>query len=360
MKKFKAICAVALAAVCTAGFAGCTTSSGTSSSLTSKWYIRTSYSGIQPSAINTDGEGQKEVLVYDITFDNSKAGNTVYSVEYDEGHTMTTEFYACEYDWSNSAIPEEYRESDTETVYVYTTSFEVSGKYVFTETGETVEFSDEMQSVCYFRSARNSLQPLYSYQYVKSTSPAYFSPASAADMCQSVEYTYNVYYNKDCTEVTSYYQNALDSSDKATNTISLTDAANSLFDNGSIYTVIRAMNISSSLSMNVDIFIPVENTYSTYTVAGADAATLEDETIKNALVNAEYVTSEDEVTYSAASLSYTGDLSGTSQTIWYATLADDISRNVCRSTMLKIELPISFSLGTLEFSLSEISSHFDV
>lgn len=363
MKKFTKICAVALAAVCAVGIAGCA-SSGSSSSLTSKWYVRTSYTGIQPSSIYTDGgENAKEVMVYDISY-NDDGSNTVYSVSYnlddEHPHTMTTEFYACEYDWSDSAIPEEYRSDDTETLYCYKYSFEISGSYTYTSTGETVDFSDSVENVCYFRSVRNSLQPVYSYQYTKSTSPNTFSPISAEDMCVEVEYNCTTYYSNDCTEATTYYENITEPDKSRTATVSLTGAGNTLFDNGSVYVAMRAMNITSSLSMDIDVYIPSERNYSTYNVSGADAVTLADETIKNALVGAGYVTAEDSVTYSAASLSYTGDLSGTSQTIWYATLSDDTSRNYCRSTMLKIELPISFSLGTLEFSLSEITSHFDV
>ncbi len=371
MNKLTKICAVTLAAVCTMGLAACSSSSGASSSLTSKWYIRTNYLGIQPTSIYTDGgENPKEVLVYDISFEEDSGSNTTYSISYNSGHTMTTEFYACEYNWSgtpegytgtglNFNIPEEYRSSETETLYCYTYSFEISGTYTFTSTGETKAFSDKMESVCYFRSARNSLQPVFSYQYVKSTSPANFTPASAGEMCQEVEYEYAVYYNSDCTEVTTEYTEPAMSA-VTTKTIDLTEAENTLVDNGSVYTVMRAMNITSSLSMDLDIFIAAESNYSTYNVTGADAATLEDETIISALVGAGYVSSGDEVTYSAASLSYTGDLSGTSQTIWYATLSDDTDRNACRSTMLKIELPISFGLGTLDFTLSEVTSQFSV
>lgn len=373
MKKFTKICAVMLAAVCTTGLAACSSSSGSSSSLSSKWYIRTSYMGIQPTSVyENDEDTPKEVLVYDISFEEDSGGNSVYSVSYNSGHTMTTEFYACEYDWSgttapegysgsglNFNIPEEYQSDETETVYCYTYSFEISGTYTYTSTDETVAFSDKMESVCYFRSARNNLQPVFSYQYVKSTSPASFTPSGADAMCKEVEYEYTVYYNKDCTEVTTNYTE-LTMNSVTEKTIDLTDAENTLFDNGSVYTVMRAMNITSSLSMDIDIFIAAESNYSTYNVTGASAAALEDETIKNALVDAGYASDGDNLTYSAASLSYTGDLSGTSQTIWYATLSDDTSRNYCRSTMLKIELPISFGLGTLDFTLSEVQSQFNV
>ena len=378
MNKFTKICAVALAAFCAVGAAGCSSSSGSSSSLTSKWYVRTNYTGIQPSVAEY---GEYEKLTYDISFQEDSGTNATYSVSYNSGHTMTKEFFACEFDWSGSTtpdgylggsfyIPEEYRSDSTdstETVYCYTYSFEISGTYTYA-TGATADFTDKIESVCYFRSARNNLQPVYSYQYVNSTSPANYSPASPDDMYQEVEYEYYVSYNKDCTEATTYYtQPAMSSVTPAT--IDLSGAGNLLFDNGSVYMVMRAMNITSSLSMDIDILIPAENGYSTYNVTGADGVTLEDDTIRSALVDAGYVTSlidakviesEDDITYSAATLSYTGDLSGTSQTIWYATLSDDTDRNYCRSTMLKIELPLSFGLGTLEFTLSDIESHFSV
>ena len=49
-----------------------------------------------------------------------------------------------------------------------------------------------------------------------------------------------------------------------------------------------------------------------------------------------------------------GTLYGTTQTIWYAAINAD--NNTARTTMLKLSVPLSYSLGTLNFTLNNITS----
>ena len=65
---------------------------------------------------------------------------------------------------------------------------------------------------------------------------------------------------------------------------------------------------------------------------------------------------EDLVEASAANISFAGgDLHGTSQTVWYASVKDS-DNNIPRATMLKLSVPISYSLGTLDYTLNSIES----
>ncbi len=367
MKRLKSIGAISLAALCTAGFAGCVSSGSSASALSSNWYVRSSYPGIQPSSIISENGGKSETLLYGATF--TAGDNAYYSLSYDDGGEMKTEFYADSYDWTDEAVPDGYRaETDpaSEIVYVYKTSFAISGAYTFTATGEKTEFSNATESVCFFRSVRNDLQPVYSYQYVKTMSPSSLRPGSKDEMCVSYEYECTTYYNYSCTQATIVYSDLAGGEPQKTVTDIATNEA--FFDNASLYTAMRAMTLDSTFSQAIGLLIPVEKRISTYNVSGSGDLTLEDEGIRNALINAGYIeayTVNDagesvptEVAYRSASLTYTGSLPGTVQRVWYASKSD-VSNNACRSTMLKIILPASYGLGTLELSLKEIVSHLD-
>ncbi len=368
MKKLKAILALSLTAACALGASGCSAAPVANAPLSSNWYVRTSYPGIQPYARLDENGGVKEILTYDISFVENSGGNKTYSVSFDEGATMTTQFYADYYDWNSDNIPEGYKGSkDTEVVYVYKTEFTLSGHFTFTATGETVAFNDSMVSESYFRSVRNDLQPVYSYQKVHSTSPAKLEPKNKDEMAVLYDYEIKTYYNHACTQATAIRtENAKDTKTNAT-----LNATNPIFDNASLYTAMRALNIGADSSLNISLFIPVEGKLSDYFISSSDVKTLEDEDsgIKSALVDAGYITDTTvneegetvptEVEYKELALTYNATLQGTTQKAWFANRAD-ATNNVCRSTMLKVILPISFGLGTLEYSLRSIDSHLDI
>ena len=399
MKKTVKILALTLAAGMVCGIAAC---SGSSSkiSLDSYWY-RDSYEGIQNSAIN----GASEVLCYDISFESGDNGK--YRVEYDDGGYYRTELTTARFDWSKDTI-DDYKsdESDTdttETVYVLTTIMEVSGKYIYGSSGteatdaNSVAFSDYVVTVTCFRSARNTLSPIYSRQSVRSTSPNGMSPTSATKMCATVQYEYEVFYNKDASKATytytaydpetSSYKNGDISSaindnktiseifktlsEKATvvedecfeKTVSGLNGKYTLFDNNSLYMAVRGMSLSSSFSAVVSLFIPAQGGTYNVSITGGNEDTLDtdnnetDKTIYNALTTA-YGTPETDdgvINYNTVSITSNTSLSGTLQTAWYAAVEDE-DDNQYRATLLYLEVPLSYSLGTLKYTLKEVKS----
>ena len=50
-----------------------------------------------------------------------------------------------------------------------------------------------------------------------------------------------------------------------------------------------------------------------------------------------------------------GDLSGTTQTAWFAAITD-ADKNIGRTTMLKLSVPLSYGLGTLNYTLKTVQS----
>ncbi len=262
------------------------------------------------------------------------------------------------------------------------TYMHVTGRYIYTEGSgteeeNTVEFENYIYTVTYFRSARNNLEPVYSYQEVLSTSPQSLTPGSAASMCTTYRYDYEVFYNVSCTQATYLYTGyeadengewtALEPVETTVNGLSDTDYT--LFDNNSVYTAIRGMSLSSDFSATISLFSPAAGGIMNCSVTGGDEGELDpddDADIISALTKAygepKTMPAEDEIeegrsyiNYNTVTLGRTSELSGGTQTIWYAAVEDETS-NQYRATMLYLSIPLSFGLGTVEYRLSSVDS----
>lgn len=364
MKKSIKIAAAVLAAGAVTVLAGCGGCSSCNNNknlavTNSNWYTGTSYKGIQPSFVpdETHAEYTKEIIEYTVTHDKSSAGNGVYSADYDEG-TFTTEFYAFEYDWNGNRF---YSANEKEILYVFKTDLDIpSLKYTLKATNEQTEtYHDSVKSVVYFRAAGKRLQPVYSKQEIDSHSPASLQPSSLKYVCDHVNKTYENFYSFDCTEVTTV-DGESESVYKELGNIKF-----SVFDNSSLYIAARSLKLSESLSQTVYLYNAISGGASEYALTGASTAldSTEGKTEIKA-ISAEmqraglFVPSENRETIPAVALNIGyagGDLHGTTQTIWYAAI-EDADRNVGRTTMLKLSIPLPYSLGTLNYSLKEIKS----
>ncbi len=371
MKKFTKIASIIAAAVATASLAGCMGGAGCSgcggakvsnNALTnSNWYIQTGYKGIQPYFV----DGDHETLKYEVTADTKSNG--FYKVEYSKGEYVT-DFYATAYDWNDENVPEKYRAEKTETLYCYTTEFKISGKFVMGDSEK--EFTDSVKSVSYFRSASFNLQPVYSKQELKTTSPAAYRPANIEAAYAEYDVVYETHYNYACTEATSVKTDKKSNNEQTTKTYGkLHKTSNSLFDNNTLYIAIRSLKLSDSLSQTIDLLNAASGGISAIKLAGGGTAIEKEElaTISAALAAKDLylpVTKDEEgndiedkgIPTVAVSIAYDGgDMSGTTQTVWYAAL-NDTDNNTARCTMLKLALPLPFGLGTLNYSLKEVSS----
>ena len=349
------------------GCAGCNNNSKNTTLTNSNWYTGTSYKGIQPSFIKNaeHPEYKPEVILYDVTHDGS-SNNSTYAVEYKDG-AYTTEFYGTTYDWSKNAY---HKAELEETVYCYKTELTISVRYSLKKGNKDVSewFTDSMISESYFRAAGKNLQPVYSMQIIKSTSPDGYQVSSLAEAYTKVDVTYENYYDVDCKQVTSVIKEA--GKDEVVKTYSgLNKVKNTLFDNAYLYTAVRSMKLSKDLSQTINLFSAAAGGVSTYTVEGSNSALPEDQlkTISAALTKAELYTPvtvdgegntvEDKgVPTVAVDVKYAGgNLQGTTQRIWYAAI-QNIDNNTARCTMLKIAVPLSYNLGTLNFTLNKVES----
>jgi hypothetical protein len=362
MKKLFSVAAIVLAAGLTVGMtgcSGCSSSSKNTANTTSNWYAGTTYKGIQPSSVyGDDPEYTKEIIHYTVTQDSSDATNSYYKAEYSNG-SYTTEFYAGYYDWSGENVPESYKAEKKELVYYFKTTLNISVKYTIKASGEVSElYNDSVVTESVFRSAGNNLQPIYSKQEYVSHTPASLQPTTLAGACSAVNVAYESFYNVGCTKVLTKTTKDGETTEKSVN---IGSRKNSIFDNSSLYIAIRSLNLSSSLSQSIDLYSAAQGGSNKYTLTGDDEQLPHDEGVavtaelaKNGLYNS--TESDASIASVAVKITYaSGDLQGTTQTVWYAAISD-ADNNTPRATMLKIKTPLSYNLGTLEYTLSEIES----
>ena len=373
LKIFTAVVAVGTAFT-VAGCGGCSSCSSCNGAVApntitrSNWYTGTSYSGIQPSFIITDDDNTyadyAEKLTYEVTYSAPEEGkgNPNYAVEYDKG-TFKTEFYATVFSWKKAGIPAGYADSkvESETVYVYKTTLDISGKFTM-KVGDKGEksFTDHVETESWFRAAGKNLQPVYSKQVLKNTYPALLQPTTIEQACKELDATYENYYDYNCTKVLSKVTQNGKTEEKEYG--KLDKLSNVLFDNSSLYIVARSfLKTSSAVSQYVCLFNAVAEGADTYAVTGSDAQLTDTERKDYATVLSKkdlFKKESDEAKVGATAVSVSfagGDLHGTAQTIWYASVTN-ADNNTSRSTMLKMSVPISFSLGTLNYSLTEVNS----
>ena len=352
------------------GCAGCNGNTDTNTLTRSNWFTGTSYNGIQPSFIDRGNDEEnakyhfsKEQITYEVSYDDTNANNSYLSLEYKDGK-FTTEFYATEYDWGRSSIPEGYapEKSVKEVVYYYKTELTISVQYTL-KTGSKDSskwYDDHVITESYFRAAGKNLQPVYSRQYIKSTSPANYQPTKLEDAYREVEVTYENFYDYSCTKILS--KTTENGSTESKEYDKLNKLERTLFDNSSLYVAIRSMKLSSTLSEPVNLFSAAAGGIDEYAIVASEAALTAQERsdYTSALSKQGLYRAADEkdegVEATAVTVSYAGgELHGTSQTVWYASITDN-DYNISRATMLKLSVPISFNLGTLSYSLKEVNS----
>ena len=344
-----------------AGCSGCGGETNVSALTRSNWFTGTSYNGIQPSFIKDNDKFSPEKIKYDVTYDKENANNANISLDYQKG-SFTTEFYATRYDWNNSGIPEGYAPEDAgeEIVYYYKTELKISVQFTM-KTGSLQSsdwFNDSVVTEAYFRAAGNLLKPVYSKQIVKSHSPKSYQPVNLEQAIIEVDETYENFYSYDCTKVKSF--KTADGTTEEKEYGGLNKVNKTLFDNSSLYIAVRSMKLSSNFSQPIALFSPMAGGIDEYAVTGSDSGlTAEEKSAFTAKLKEKELFAggeEDLVEASAANISFAGgDLHGTSQTVWYASVKDS-DNNIPRATMLKLSVPISYSLGTLDYTLNSIES----
>ena len=148
------------------------------------------------------------------------------------------------------------------------------------------------------------------------------------------------------------------------------NSGHTLFDNNTLYTAIRGMNLSSSFGATVSLFVPADGGLVNVNITGGGRGELNTETqsgiikaLKDAYGEPEVPESdkEEEDTASHSYLYYNlvsvrlSDSKGAARTAMYSAV-DDEDDNTYRATMLYLNQPLSYNLGRWEFTLDKVVS----
>ena len=378
MKKTLAIAAVCLAGCLAVTAAGCSKSTRNLAALSSNWYSDPDFKRIQPAFTDGDDNFAPEKVTYTVS-QTGKSENSSFSVEYADG-TYTTEFFAERIyaDKLAEITKEEWRTPYEDVlssggyivVYCYKTELKIpSVTFKFGE--ETRIFENEYRTtLSYFLSVEDYLSPVYSLQEVKST-----SPIDGGYM--EVDRVYESFYTLSGSDVETVITDNLAEKDEDKisyhNVGGMAEHAYSVFDNTYLDVVVRGMrNMSSSLNQAISTYTPGTQIMD-YVLTGSDTALCASEEdsenqlaeIQNILKeknlfvggkieNEDGTTTEEKLKTVAVNVVFNnGELSGVSQRYWFAA-AD--SKNKTRTLMVKYSVPLTYSLGTLEYVLKSIDS----
>lgn len=368
MKKRIGITAVLLAAGILTAASGCSSYSQNVVYLSSNWYANTGYKKFQPTFTEGNANFKPEKIVYDVKHDKTAAANSTYSVDYADG-TYVTEFYAKSFSKNSELVHADYKDGYPEkdfTVYYYKTELKIPS-VTFKAGGEEKTFGEGESVVCesYFLSVEDKLRPLYSYEKINSVSPSTYQVSSLDEAYTQLNYEYKTYYSYDGAEAKTVINDGTNVTEKTVYGLNSTD--NTLFDVSYLDIAARACKLSVNLSQAVSLYTPNGGARNYVLTGSAEKLSDEERThAESVLKNAGLYTPEYEkdaegndkekgLSSVALSVTYSADLTGVSQTYWFASI-DNSRNNAGRATMVKAVYPVVFGLGARVYTLNSVES----
>lgn len=299
-------------------FSAC--SSGSATSFTANWYSNTASNAALP--------GTSETLVYKVTQNTENSTNGDFTVLYSNGTYTTT-------------LSVEQKNNDN--LYCYRTELNITVQYLVN--GETTQpKEDKVSSEVYFRSTQSGLLPVSSFKEVVSRSPAGMNPSSAETAYRDYHFSISATYDEDCSSGIAVYTDLTSEETKAdaeTTKFSIEDG-DSYLDNEELLFALRGISYSSAKQFQVYN----ASVRRVQTVRATPSEEKSDEfrfTMNGEERNAP-------ISYYPVSIAISENQGGGTQTAWYAKTTD-LSRNVYRNVMLRLETPLSYNLGSLVYEL---------
>ena len=314
----------------------CACSGGVPLSFAANWNRNTADSSVS----NT-----REELVYEVTFTPSETPVGTLTAEYDEG-TYTTLL-------ENKNLT--LSDGSSQEGYVYTTKLTISGRFrLGSEVSET--FTDTVTSTVSFLSASQRLKPVKSEKEVVSTSPVASSPSSLENAFTTYHYTYDVSYDAGLTTATAVYTDLTEYKTEEGETVRRDpetreyeiEGDTTYLDNEQILFALRGLDLSAGVT-----FRTINSVMGHVTEAGTSSNTQAPAAVKTAVdFTMDGTAVKQELDAVEVPLVYRSSPSGQAQTLVYAATTDP-NNNTYRNVLLKMEVPVLQSLGTLVYTLKE-------
>lgn len=302
-------------------------SGGTPLSFTANWYRNTALGGSVNDTL--------EELTYEVSFTPAE-NDSSFSVEYDTG-TYTTRLIN-----ANIALSD----GSTKEGYIYTTELTISGRYrLGSEVSE--DFSDRVSSSVSFLPVTDGLKPVKSEKEVLSTSPIVSLPETLEGAIETYHYTYDVSYDAALTTATAVYTD-LNAETPAPETREYAiDGTTTYLDNEQILFALRGLSLSS-----VATFRTVNSVMGIVTEVSTGTSTTGPTSLKESVdFTMDGTAVKTEIDAVQVPIIYQSTPSGQQQDLVYAATTD--TNNTYRNVLLRMEVPVLQSLGTLVYRLKE-------
>lgn len=303
-------------------------SGGTPLSFTANWYRNTALGGSVNDTL--------EELTYEVSFTPAE-NDSSFSVEYDTGSYTTRLVNA------NIALSD----GSTKEGYIYTTELTISGRYrLGSEVSE--DFSDRVSSSVSFLPVTDGLKPVKSDKEVLSTSPLLSSPETLEGAIETYHYTYDVSYDAALTTATAVYTD-LNAETPAPETREYAiDGTTTYLDNEQILFALRGLSLSS-----VATFRTVNSVMGIVTEVSTGTSTTGPTSLKESVdFTMDGTAVKTEIDAVQVPIIYQSTPSGQQQDLVYAATTDT-NNNTYRNVLLRMEVPVLQSLGTLVYRLKE-------
>lgn len=303
-------------------------SGGTPLSFTANWYRNTALGGSVNDTL--------EELTYEVSFTPAE-NDSSFSVEYDTGSYTTRLINA------NIALSD----GSTKEGYIYTTELTISGRYrLGSEVSE--DFSDRVSSSVSFLPVTDGLKPVKSEKEVLSTSPIVSLPETLEGAIETYHYTYDVSYDAALTTATAVYTD-LNAETPAPETREYAiDGTTTYLDNEQILFALRGLSLSS-----VATFRTVNSVMGIVTEVSTGTSTTGPTSLKESVdFTMDGIAVKTEIDAVQVPIIYQSTPSGQQQDLVYAATTDT-NNNTYRNVLLRMEVPVLQSLGTLVYRLKE-------
>lgn len=279
-----------------------------------------------------------ETLTYSVSFEGTDDGK--YAVHYGEG-TYTTRLEC------------RMIEAGEASQYGYYYRTELNIPVWFTVNGaESEKFNDTLVSEAWFLNLNNSLQPVKSTKTANSHTPIGNKPADLnADHYFHYDGNITIDYDNPLSKATinrrylERYSSQTEAVEKNTENLITKIKSENYFDNEQILFVLRGTDMSASASLktiNPTALHSVSTVRMTAPTKTAYAA--------NFTVNENDAQTKIETNLDAFTTQISYSTGGQAQSITYAAKTDT-NNNLYRNVMLQMDVPLSFNLGTLKYTL---------
>lgn len=291
-------------------------SADVSTSFAANWYSNPAATNVLPDT--------RETLVYDVSMPADTRENNSYYAEYTNGTYKTTL-------------------TDENGLYYYKTELTVDVQY-FVGEEKSEKFTDTIVSEVRFKGTQYGLQPVSSSKTVDSHSPNALSPKLVETSYKHYRYKTSITYNDECTQGLFTYDDLL----SETETVEVSEkkfsisSKRSYLDNEQLLFGVRGITSSSAQTVSVGLTTTKKATVGAVSISRSS----EENATLNFSLNGE-AASDKAVAYYPYTVKMSSDNPGATRTVWVASEAK------YRSVIYRIEDPVSFSLGTLVYTLKE-------